>query len=107
MSAVVAWGCLVVGIGLFSSIWLIGLIVEEDPFNRIPVALSNEGNLAKSHRVLNESHRVGDGDLAFGVVTSDRRPSAALLTHPETPHSRRGLALATLAHRATDPLGGF
>jgi hypothetical protein len=61
-----------------SSIWLIGLIVDEDPVNRVFVTLSKEGNLA-------EPHSIDDGDLAFGpVVTGKRQPSAALLAYPET-----------------------
>jgi hypothetical protein len=68
----------VVGIGFVSSIWLIGLIVEEDPVNRVFVTLSNE-------RSLPEFHSVDDGDLAFGsVVTGKRQPSAALPAYPET-----------------------
>jgi hypothetical protein len=75
---VAAWGCSVVGIGFVSSIWLMGLIVEEDPVNRMPFTLSKEG-------ILPEFHSLDDGDLAFGpVVTGKRLPSAALPAYPET-----------------------
>ena len=49
MSAVAVWECSVVGIGFVSSIWLIGLIVRDNPFNRVFVTLSKEGNLAGFH----------------------------------------------------------
>jgi hypothetical protein len=45
VSATAAWGCSVVGIGFVSLIWLIGLILEEDPVNRVSVTLSKKGNL--------------------------------------------------------------
>jgi hypothetical protein len=80
---VAAWGCSVVGIGFVSSIWLMGLIVEEDPVNRMPFTLSKE-------RILPEIHRVEDGVLTFGpVVTGKRQPSAALPAYPETSHLLR------------------
>jgi len=41
-----AWECSLVRIRFVSSIWLIGLIVEEDPFNRVSRTLSRERNLA-------------------------------------------------------------
>jgi hypothetical protein len=47
VSAVAVWGCLVVGIGIVSSNWLIGLIVEEDPVNRVLLTLSKERILPK------------------------------------------------------------
>ena len=63
MSALAASGCSVVGIGFVSSIWLMGLIVEEDPVNRVFVTLSKKRNLP-------EIHSVDDGDLAFGPVVT-------------------------------------
>ncbi|MDF1596196.1 MAG: hypothetical protein P1T08_08870 [Acidimicrobiia bacterium] len=79
MSAAAVWEYSVVGIGFVFSIWLIGLIVEEDPFSRMPFALSDEDNLA-------ESHSVDDGDLALGAAAAKKRQlSAAPPAHPETP----------------------
>jgi len=80
---VAAWGCSEVRIGFVSSIWLIGLIVDEDPVNRVSFTLSKEGNLP-------ELHSVDDGDIAFGpVVTGKRQPSAALPAYPETSYLLR------------------
>ena len=67
-----------VGIGFVSSIWLIGLIVEEDPVSRVSFTLSKERNLA-------ESHSVDYRDPALGLVAARKRqPSAALPAYPET-----------------------
>jgi hypothetical protein len=83
VSALAAWGCSVVGIGFVSSIWLMGLILEEDPVSRMFATLSKKGNLP-------ELHSVDDGDLAFGpVVTGKRQPSAALPAYPETSYLLR------------------
>ena len=46
VSNVAAWGRSVFGIGFVSSIWLMGLIVEEDPVNRVFVTLSKERTLS-------------------------------------------------------------
>jgi len=74
---VAAWGCSVVGIGFVSSIWLIGLIVEEDPVNRVLFDLSKE-------RILPDLHSIDDGDLAFGpVMAGERQPRPALPAYPE------------------------
>ncbi len=60
------WGCSAVGIGFVSSIWLMGLIVKEDPFSRVPFALSKERN-----RV--ESRLVGGEDRALAMVEARKR----------------------------------
>jgi hypothetical protein len=74
---------MVVDIGLVSSIWLIELIVEEDPVNRMPFTLSKERNLP-------EFRSVDDGELAMcHVVPGKGQPSGAPPAHPETPHFPR------------------
>ena len=57
-----AWGCSVVGIGFVSSIWLIRLIVEEDPVSRMSGTLSKDGNLPKFHSIDDEDSAMGRGN---------------------------------------------
>jgi len=59
---VAAWGCSVVGIGFVSSIWLIRLIVEEDPVSRMSVTLSKDGSLPKFHSIDDEDSAMGRGN---------------------------------------------
>ena len=42
-------GCWQVGIGCVSSIWFMGLIVEEDPLSRVLFGLSKKENLTGFH----------------------------------------------------------
>jgi hypothetical protein len=95
------WGCSVVGIGFVSSIWLIGLIVEEDPVNRMFATLSKKGNLP-------ELHSVGNRDPALGLVAATKRqPSPAPPTHPETPLLLRLPGWQRQRHPRTVRIGGF
>ena len=63
-----AWGRSVVGIWFVSSIWFIGLIVEEDPVNRMPSTLSKEGNLPKFHSIDDENPATGRGNANRAVL---------------------------------------
>jgi hypothetical protein len=65
---------MVVGIRFISSIWLIGLIVDEDPVNRVSFTLSNG-------RILPEFRSVDDGELAMCHVAPGKGNRAVLRRH--------------------------
>jgi hypothetical protein len=91
---------MVVGIGFVSSIWLIGLIVEEDPVNRMPFTLSNERNLP-------EFRSVDDGELAMCHVVPGKGNRAVLRRHIQKHRIFLGFRTRNVGCRRTDPLGGF